>query len=102
MATIHASLNRPVLFAGVEPVVAITEGAVSLGLLVVVGLHVATIALAFVYLVGVHWAMARATAADPAIAAVYVRSLAYRDYYPPHAHPLSPSKRCGASIGRTL
>ena len=86
MALIHASLHRPVLFAGVEPGVAITEGAVSMGLLVVVGLHVATIALAAVYLVLVHFLVARATASDPEITAVYIRSLTLRDYYPPHAH----------------
>ncbi len=85
MALLHASLNRPVLFVGVEPAVAIAEGSVSLGLLVVVGLNVATIALAVVYLGILHCAMVRATAGDPAIVAVYVRSLALRDYYPPHA-----------------
>lgn len=85
MAIIHASLHRSVLFAGVEPAVAIAEGSLSLGLLVVVGVHIATVALAVVYLVVVHCAMARATATDPAIVAVYVRSLALRDYYPPHA-----------------
>jgi type IV secretory pathway TrbD component len=82
---IHASLHRPVLFAGVEPAVAIAEGSLSLGLLIVVGLHVATIALAVLYLVVVHWAMARVTADDPAIVTVYIRSLRFRDYYPPHA-----------------
>jgi type IV secretory pathway TrbD component len=86
MAIIHASLHRSVLFAGVEPAVAITEGAVSMGLLVVVGLHVATIALAALYLLVLHCAMVRATASDPEIAAVYIRSLRYRDYYPAHAH----------------
>ena len=86
MAIIHPSLHRPVLFAGVEPAVAITEGAVSLGLVIVVGLHVMTIALAVLYLVVMHCAMVRATASDPEITAVYIRSLTLRDYYPPHAH----------------
>ncbi|HSY80348.1 MAG TPA: VirB3 family type IV secretion system protein [Gemmatimonadaceae bacterium] len=86
MAVIHAALHRPVLFAGVEPAVAITEGAAALGLLIVVGLHVTTIALAAVYLGGLHWAMARATVGDPAITAVYIRSLRFADYYPAHAH----------------
>jgi type IV secretory pathway TrbD component len=86
MAVIHASLYRPVLFAGVEPAVAITEGAATLGLLVVVGLHVSTIVLAAVYVGIVHALAVRATASDPAISAVYIRSLKFRDYYPPHAH----------------
>lgn len=86
MAIIHASLHRPVLFAGVEPAVAITEAAASLGLVIVVGLHVATVVLVVLYIGVVHWWMVRATASDPAITAVYLRSLRYRDYYPPHAH----------------
>jgi type IV secretory pathway TrbD component len=86
MAVIHASLHRPVLFAGVEPAVAITEGAATLGLLIVVGLHVTTIGLAAVYFGAVHWVMVRATAFDPAITAVYIRSLRFADYYPAHAH----------------
>ena len=85
-AIIHASLHRPVLFAGVEPAVAVTEGAATLGLAIVVGLHVSTIALAVLYLGVVHACVARATASDPEITAVYLRSLRYRDYYPPHAY----------------
>jgi type IV secretory pathway TrbD component len=75
-----------VLFAGVEPPVAITEAAATLGLVIVVGLHVVTVVFAMLYLGVVHALMARATAHDPAITAVYIRSLRYRDYYPPHAH----------------
>jgi type IV secretory pathway TrbD component len=86
MAVIHASLHRSVLFAGVEPAVAISEGAAALGLLVVVGLHVTTIVLAAVYVGVVHLLMARATAFDPAITAVYIRSLRFADYYAAHAH----------------
>jgi type IV secretory pathway TrbD component len=86
MALIHASLHRPVLFAGVEPGVAVTEGAACLGLVIVVGLHVTTIALAVLYLAVVHVLVTRATANDPAITAVYIRSLRFRDYYPPHAY----------------
>jgi type IV secretory pathway TrbD component len=97
MSAIHASLYRPVLFAGVEPAVAIAEGSAVLGLVFVAGVHVATLALAALYLVVVHACMARATAADPAIAAVYLRSLATRDYYPPHAHPLAAPPRVSAS-----
>ena len=85
MAIIHASLHRPVLFAGVEPAVAITEGAISLGLVTIVGIHVMTIALIAFYLGVIHVLVARATTDDPAIVAVYLRSLRYRDYYPPHA-----------------
>lgn len=86
MALIHASLHRPVLFAGVEPAIAITEGAITLSLLIVVGIHVVTLLLALMYVGVIHALVARATASDPEITAVYIRSLRYRDYYPPHAH----------------
>lgn len=86
MAIIHASLHRPVLFAGVEPAVAITEGAATLGLVIIIGVHVITLVLATLYLGALHVLVARATASDPAITAVYVRSLRFRDYYPPHAY----------------
>ncbi len=99
-ATIHASLHRPVLFAGVEPAVAVAEGSAVLGLLIIVGLHVATIALCAFYLTVIHTAMVRATVADPAIAAVYLRSLRWRDYYPPHAHPRARPPLAPVSIPR--
>jgi type IV secretory pathway TrbD component len=85
MQEIHASLWRPLLFAGVAPAVAISEGAIVLALLVVVGVHVATVALAAVYVGAVHAMIAACTRGDPLVCAVYVRSLAARDYYPPHA-----------------
>ena len=65
---------------------AITEGAATLGLLIVVGLHVTTLALAAVYVGIVHLLVVRATAFDPAITAVYIRSLRFADYYPPHGY----------------
>jgi type IV secretory pathway TrbD component len=83
---IHASLCRPILFMGAEPGVVIVEAAVVLALLFVVGVHVATVAVAVFYVTVVHGAVARVTAADPQISAVYVRSLFARDYYPAHAH----------------
>jgi len=95
---IHQSLIRPILFAGVEPPVAIIEGAIVLALLVVVGIHVATLGLAALYLTAVHAAMAAATRGDPQISAVYLRSLGARDQYPPHARlsagpaPVRPSR----------
>jgi type IV secretory pathway TrbD component len=87
---IHQSLIRPILFAGVEPPVAIIEGAIVLALLVVVGIHLATVGLAALYLTVVHTAMAAATRADPQISAVYLRSLGARDHYPPHARLSAP------------
>ena len=82
---IHASLCRPILFMGAEPGVVIIEAAVVLALLFVVGVHVATVAVAAFYVTVVHGAVTRMTASDPQISAVYVRSLFARDFYPAHA-----------------
>ena len=98
MQEIHASLYRPILFAGVEPAVAIAEGAIVLALLVVVGVHVATIGLAAFYVGAVHAAVAACTRSDPLISAVYLRSLVARDYYPPHARLAAPPPRMVSSF----
>jgi type IV secretory pathway TrbD component len=83
---IHASLYRPVLFAGVEFGVLVTEGTTVSALLIVIGLHVGTVALAIAYAVGVHGVAAWATARDPQITAVALRHALQRDYYPAQAH----------------
>jgi type IV secretory pathway TrbD component len=85
LQAIHPSLYRPILFAGVEPAVAIAEVSVVLALVVVVGVHLVTIGLACFYVGAVHAAFAACTRGDPMISAVYLRSLGARDYYPAHA-----------------
>jgi type IV secretory pathway TrbD component len=97
---IHPSLYRPILFAGVEPAVAICEGSIVLALVVVVGVHLATIALAAVYVGAVHAAFAACTRDDPLISRVYLRSLAARDYYPPHARVTARSPYVRPAIPR--
>jgi type IV secretory pathway TrbD component len=82
---IHASLWRPILIAGAEPGFVIMEGAIVAALLVVIGIHVATVALAAVYATLVHAGAVWVTSHDPQISAVYLRSLMARDYYPPVA-----------------
>ena len=83
--TIHTSLFRPVLFAGAEPSVVILEGLTAGGLVLGVGFHVATIALAIFYLTVVHAVMVQLAAQDPQISQLYIRSLTGRDYYPAHS-----------------
>jgi type IV secretory pathway TrbD component len=99
---IHASLYRPVLFAGVEPAVAVLEGTTAFALVFGVGLHVATVLLAVFYLTVVHAVMVWVANADPQMTVLYVRSLAHRDFYPPQAglhsapppvHPAIPQGR---------
>jgi type IV secretory pathway TrbD component len=79
---IHASLFRPVLFAGAEPAAVVVEVLTAGGLLFGVGFHVATIAIAIFYVTVVHAVMVRLASQDPQISQVYLRSLGARDYYP--------------------
>ena len=86
---LHASLIRPVLFAGAEPAVVIVESCVVFALLFVVGIHVATAALALFWLTIVHGVMVWVAKREPQMTALYVRSLAGRDFYAPHAQALA-------------
>jgi type IV secretory pathway TrbD component len=92
---IHAALYRPVLFAGAEPAVVVVEVSTAFALVFGIGLHLATVLLAIFYLTVVHSTMVWVAQRDPAMIALYVRSLAARDFYPPHAsvHAPSPSVR---------
>lgn len=78
---IHASLYRPVLFAGAEPAVAALEAATAFALLFVVGVHVATVLLATFYLTVVHTLMVWVAKQDPHMTALYLRSVRARDHY---------------------
>ena len=100
--TVHASLTRPVLFAGAEPPVVIVEVTTAFALVFGVGLHVATVLLAAFWLTVVHAVMAWVAAKDAQMTALYVRSLAARDFYPaqgsvhagpPPVHPSIPRPR---------
>jgi type IV secretory pathway TrbD component len=82
---IHPSLYRPVLLAGAEPAVVVLEVTTAFALVFGVGLHVATILLALFYLTVVHAVMVWVAKQDPQMTALYVRSLASRDFYSPHA-----------------
>src|SRR6476661_5894343 len=82
---IHASLHRPVLFAGAEPPAVIVEVCTAFALVFGVGLHVATLLLAGFYLTVVHGLMVWVAKQDPQMSALYLRSLSGRDFYAPHA-----------------
>lgn len=82
---LHASLYRPVLFAGAEPAVVVLEVTTAFALVFGVGLHVVTILVALFYLTVVHAVMVWVAKQDPHMSALYVRSLASQDFYPPHA-----------------
>jgi type IV secretory pathway TrbD component len=82
---IHASLYRPILFAGAEPGVVILEIATSFALVFGVGIHVATLALAGFYLTALHSLMVSIAKDEPQMIGLYVRSLAGHDFYFAHA-----------------
>lgn len=82
---IHSSLVRPVLFAGAEPAAVMVEVTAAFALVFGIGFHAVTVLLALFYLTTVHGFMVWVAAQDPQMTALYVRSLASRDFYPPHA-----------------
>ena len=88
---IHASLCRPVLFAGAEPAAVIVEVTTAFALLFGVGFHVATLLLALFYLTVVHGTMIWVAKQDPQMSALYLRSLGARDFYAPHAGVQGPT-----------
>jgi type IV secretory pathway TrbD component len=88
---VHASLWRPILFGGAEPGFVIVEIATVLALLFVIGVHVATVALALVYATVIHGAAVWVTAKDAAMSQIYLRSLTVHDYYMPIARASAPS-----------
>ena len=88
---VHASLIRPVLFAGAEPAVVIVETCVAFALLFVVGLHVLTVVIALFWLTAVHSVMVWVAKQEPQMTSLYVRSLSARDFYAPHARAYLPT-----------
>lgn len=96
--TIHASLYRPVLFAGAEPGVVVLEVTTAFALVFGVGLHVATVLLAAFYLIVVHGLMVWIARQDPYMTSLYVRSLGASDFYSPHGSLTSASAPVHPSI----
>ena len=99
---LHASLFRPVLFAGAESSAVVVEGLTAGGLVFGIGFHVATVAVAVFYLTVVHAVMVRLASQDPQISQIYLRSLAGRDYYPAHSKVTAPiiAPRCSIPVAR--
>ena len=97
---IHASLIRPMLYAGVERHVIAMEGTICLALVFGVGLHLATLALVAVVVAVVHPVMAWVTAKDPQATEIYVRAHLYRDHYAPHAELHGAVRAPRASLPR--
>jgi type IV secretory pathway TrbD component len=99
---VHASLVRPILFAGVEPAAAALEALTAGLLLFGVGFHILTVALAVFYLTVVHRALARVAAHDPRMSELYFRSLTAHDYYAAHAFVWTSVPAAHASIPHAI
>ena len=97
---VHASLYRPVLFAGAEPAVVMIELTTSFALVFGIGLHVATLLLALFYLTVVHSVMVWVARQDSQMSMLYVRSLSGRDFYAPHGTVDGPPAPVWPSIPR--
>lgn len=80
---IHPSLIKPVLFGGVERGVAVMSASAAIGIPLFAGLHVLTLAIAFVFAFPIHALGVWMARRDPQMIAVYVRSISARDHYVP-------------------
>ena len=90
VSAIHQSLTRPILLAGAERPLAISNWITAAALIFGGWLHWYTVAMgAFLMTVG-HWALVQAAKFDPQLSQVYVRHIRYQDYYPARA-PISAS-----------
>ncbi len=88
--TLHVSLTRPILLGGAERQLVIIEVTTVLALLLGVGLHLATIALAVLITMVGHPMLRAMAKSDPQMLGVYVRHLRYATYYPAQTHPNAP------------
>jgi len=97
---VHLSLTRVPLVGGAPRSFVVSEALLVAVLLFGVGLHVLTVAVAAFYVLVCHPVAVLLAARDPQIADVYLRSLAYADYYDaaprldapvPPVHPAVPT-----------
>lgn len=95
---VHASLIRPVLIAGAEPSIVVLESCIVFALLFVVGIHIVTLLLAAFWLLVVHSSMVRVAKVEPSMTALYIRSVAGRDYYTAHGRVHDPALDTRPSI----
>jgi type IV secretory pathway TrbD component len=91
---VFPSLTRPILFGGVERELAIVEGTLIAALLLGIGVHLPTIAIASVIAFVVHPLLVQAAKRDPQMFRIYLRSLAHQDLYLARVHPTAPDFRC--------
>jgi type IV secretory pathway TrbD component len=82
---IHPSLTQPVLWGGVERRVVAMEFVVVVLLFTWKGIVPFSVVLGIVLVVPLHLGARRIARTDPRMFDLFLRSLAWRRYYPPHA-----------------
>ncbi|HEX8430967.1 MAG TPA: VirB3 family type IV secretion system protein [Longimicrobium sp.] len=82
---VHPSLTRPVLWAGVERRVVGVEFMVLVLLVTWKGITLGSVVLGAFIVLPIHLVARYAAGVDPRMTDLFVRSLAWRRYYPPHA-----------------
>jgi type IV secretory pathway TrbD component len=90
-APVHTALITPILIAGVERRFAILEGGLLAVLLLAIGVHVQTVALAALVLFILHPLLQKAAKRDAQGFDLYVRSLRFQSFYPARSHPDAPT-----------
>lgn len=95
---IHQSLIRPILFAGMETVVAGVILSLAVALPLYSGFSKEALLLAVIFAFPIRWIAVWAASADPYALRVYLRSLQYRDHY----LPFGTRKARAASVRRCI
>jgi type IV secretory pathway TrbD component len=95
---IHQSLVRPVLLAGAERSLAISNWITAAALILGGGLHWYTIGAGAFLLSGGHWLLTQAAKFDPQLSRVYLRHIGYQDYYPARTSAWAPPARVRPSV----
>ena len=78
---IHASLVRPVFFAGADRELTLGNGVICIALIFGIGISTYTVAIVVLLLAFGQWALTRIARADPLFRHVYVRHVRLRPFY---------------------
>ena len=85
---VHRALTRPLLLAGADRELVLTNGVVAVALLLGIGLSGYTFTVSALLLVVGHWGLVLLAKRDPDIRRVYVRHVRLAGYYPATPAPL--------------
>ena len=95
---VHQSLIQTPLYAGVDRSFLILEITLVGFLFFAIGVHLVTLLIAVLWTAVIHPVMVWISRKDPLLPVLYVRSLAGKDYYAPHARPHTKPPGVKASI----